>query len=69
MKAILKRTETVANGRVSVHIELFGIRIYELTSTDRSTDKNHPRPIGFIQHSIEAPSEVEADEYFPDEEI
>lgn len=69
MKAIFKRTETVTDDCVSVRIELFGVRIYELTSTDRSTDKNRPRPVGFIQFPIEAPSVVEADDYFPDEEI
>ena len=69
MKAILKRTEVEHNNIISVRIEIFGLAVYESHCRDERSPEKRRRPIGFTQFPFEAPTEVEADEYFPDEEI
>lgn len=69
MNAILKRTEVEHDNIISVRIELFGLVVYESQRRDESSPEKRRRPIGFIQFPSDAPTDVEAEEYFPDEEI
>lgn len=69
MKAILKRTEVEHDNIISVRIELFGLTVYESQWRDERSPEKRRRPIGFIQFPSDAPTEVEDDDYFPEEEI
>lgn len=69
MKAILKRTEVEHDNIISVRIELFGLAVYESQRRDERSPEKRSRPIGFIQFPSDAPTDVETEEYFPDEEI
>lgn len=69
MKAILKRTEVEHDNIISVRIELFGLAVYESQRSDERSPEKRRRPIGFIQFPSDAPTDVETEEYFPDEEI
>jgi len=69
MKAILKRTEVEHSNTISVRIEFFGLAVYESQRRDERSPEKRRRPIGFIQFPSDAPTEVEDDDYFPDEEI
>ena len=69
MKAILKRTEVEHDNIISVRIELFGLAVYESQRRDERSPEKRRRQIGFIQFPSDAPTEVETEEYFPDEEI
>ncbi len=69
MKAILKRTEVEHDNIISVRIELFGLTVYESQWRDERSPEKRRRPIGFTQFPSDAPTDVEAEEYFPDEEI
>lgn len=69
MKAILKRTEVEHDNIVSVRIELFGLAVYESQRRDERSPEKRRRPIGFMQFPSDAPTDVESEEYFPEEEI
>lgn len=69
MKAILKRTEVEHDNIISVRIELFVLAVYESQRRDERSPEKRRRPIGFIQFPSDAPTDVEAEDYFPDEEI
>lgn len=69
MKAILKRTEVEHDNIISVRIELFGLAVYESQRRDERSPEKRSRQIGFIQFPSDAPTDVETEEYFPDEEI
>lgn len=69
MKAILKRTEVEHDNIISVRIELFGLAVYESQRRDERSPEKRRRPIGFIQFPSDAPTDVEGEEYFPEEEI
>lgn len=66
MGAILKRVRIVKDKHTTTRVMLFGLTVYETESINQTSD-NTPRPVGFIQYPIEAPTEVEDDEYFPEE--
>lgn len=69
MKAILKRTEVEHDNIISVRIELFGLAVYESQRRDERSPEKRRRPIGFIQFPSDAPTDVEVEDCFPDEEI
>lgn len=69
MKAILKRTEVEHDNIISVCIELFGLTVYESQQRDERSPEKRRQPIGFIQFPSNAPTEVEDEDYFPEEEI
>lgn len=66
MKAIIYRKETSENRVYRTAIYIFGIRVFVWESPDES---ERPRkPIGFVQFPNDAPSWIEDEDYFPDEE-
>lgn len=67
MKAIIYRQETAHNGIYRTAVYFFGICVFVWESPDEAP-KRH-KPVGFIQYPSEAPTEIEADEFFPDEEF
>lgn len=67
MKAIIYKKETALNGIYRTAVYFLGICVFVWESPDEKP-KPH-KPVGFIQYSSDAPTEVEADEFFPDEEF
>lgn len=67
MKAIIYRQETAEKGIYRTAIYFFGVCVFVWESPEE--DRKPQKPIGFVQFPAEAPTEIEDEDYYPDEEI
>lgn len=62
MKAIIEKKTVLNDGKECVSVYFLGLRVYRFTLTDKS-ERKEPRPAGFVQFPIDAPSVVDEEEY------
>ncbi len=65
MKSLIFKKTSVIGDTERISLYILGVRVYVVERPFEAEEKR--RPIGFVQYYSDAPTEVEDEDYFPEE--